>query len=603
VFEVRVDATPAEHWHIYGLNSPNGESTKLALTFPAGATLGSVHETEPKQEKVEFFGPVTSHYGKATFTQAMRAPEKAGTYTINGKLSWQACDPKTCVSESRSFSLTLTVAADAAPTGINDPSASDGAVSKTTPTTDPATTPGASPTPSAPESERSWATLIFASFLLGLGMLLMPCTYPMIPITISVFSKGESASKAATVLRAAVYAGGIVISFLVVGGVVQVLVGGQGQAAINAFATNAWVNLVIGVIFVYFAFSFFGFYELGLPAPLQRLMQAGTAKTGSDGTVPTWSLFLMGLFFVLTSYTCGAPVVLSLFVTAASDPHAMSVLVATFVFACTVALPFFGLALVPNAMKLMPRSGAWFTVFKVVLGLVELGFAVKFFRGVDIQWGELDLLTRPVTLGLWIALCVVGSLYLVGRLPWSFPHDPPLRPASGQRIFWAVAVLGLGGYFGYGLAGNDLSPAVEAFILAKEEKGDEEGTIKFTAEGVSFAIDLESLEKAKQEVGPEGRAFLMFTGHNCVNCVQMEKGILPQPKVKELLARVPRIALFTDKGEIEAQHRNMMVEKYNRAGAIPAFFVINGKGEVLSAQVGNCDEADFLEFLSKGGLE
>ncbi|HBP17010.1 MAG TPA: hypothetical protein DEA08_04325 [Planctomycetes bacterium] len=596
--ELRLQAKLRGEWHIYGVASPNGSPTKLELKLPKGAKLlGGLQESPPKQEEVEHFGPVTAHYRAATFTQVVQLPTEPGDYTFAGKLSYQACDPQTCVDEAVSFRATVKVEAGAPETGIGEPAAP----------ANPA--PEASPAEGEPKQAKekkpqSMLALFVASVGLGLFMLLMPCTYPMIPITISVFSKGEQVSRGATALRAFVYAAGIVISFLVVGGVVQVVVGGQGQASVTALATNAWVNLLIGVVFVYFAFSFFGYYELGLPAPLQKLMQFGQAQTAGDGSVPTWSLFLMGLFFVLTSYTCGAPVVLSLFATAASDPHPFAVLFATAVFACTVATPFFLLALVPNAMKVMPNSGAWFNVFKVVLGMVEIGFAVKFFRGTDLQW-DLELLTRPVTLAIWLGLCVLASVYLVGRLPLKFPHDPPLRPVSKQRLFWAAALLGLAGYFGYGLAGNQLHPAVEAFILAKNAKGDSEHSIKWVEgdEALSYRTDLASLEAAQQEVGPEGRIFLMFTGHNCVNCVQMEKGVLPQGPVRELLAKVPRVALFTDKGEVEAKHRNLMVERYNKAGAIPAFYVIDGKGEVRSSHIGLTSVEDFAAFLQQGGLK
>ncbi|MGE0709951.1 MAG: protein-disulfide reductase DsbD family protein [Planctomycetota bacterium] len=597
--EVRVEARPGEHWHIFGLRSPSGLPTKL--TVQGAESVGPPSESPaPKVEEVEYVGTAFMHYGPVRFKQVVRAPATPGKVNIEVKVAYQACDPNTCISGDDAFTLALEVAADAPPTGLSAPAAE---ASPPAPSPSPAAT-GPGPKPAPKDAPRGLAGLIGASFLLGLAMLLMPCTYPMIPITISVFSKGQQLSRGQTLTRAAAYALGIVLSFLLVGGVVQVLVGGQGQVAINAFATNAWVNLVIGVVFVYFAFSFFGYYELGLPAPLQRVLAtAGAAKTASDGTVPIWSLFLMGLFFVLTSYTCGAPVVLGLFVTAATAPHPASVLLATFVFSVTVAAPFFFLALAPNAIRLLPRSGSWFSVFKVVLGLVELGFAVKFFRGVDLQWGtDWDILTRPVTLGLWLALALTGAVYLLGRFPLSFPHDPPLRPVSRQRMLWAAVLLGVAGYFAYGLTGKALAPGVEAFILAKVEQGPDPDSIYFTEGGLSFGKSLKKLEEGQRKVGAEGRMFLMFTGHNCSNCVQMEHGVLPLPKVMERLKGVPRVALFIDVGEEEARHRDLMVKRYDATGAIPLFYVIDGKGEVKSAQVGACSEAEFLRFLEAGGL-
>ena len=431
-----------------------------------------------------------------------------------------------------------------------------------------------------------------AAFLLGLSMLVMPCTYPMIPITVSVFSKGEQLSRAKTLLRASMFGLGIVLSFVAAGGVVQLLLGGKGQVALNAFASNAWVNLGLGVVFIYFAFSFFGYYELGLPAPLQKLMQAGSAKTDSDGTVPLWSLFLMGLFFVLTSYACGAPVVVSLFAVGAG---AGSVMFATTIFALTVAFPFVLLALVPNAIRYMPKSGSWFSVFKVVMGLIELGFAVKFIRAVDVQLDSVSFMPREVVLALWVGLSLIAAVYLIGRLPLKFPHDPPLRPVSKQRALFATGFLGLAIFFGYGYTG-ELPSDVEAFIM-EEHDGPE-----VTFGKLSWKTDLGSLEKAKSKAGKEGRFLLMFTGHLCVNCIKMEKKILPEPAVEEVIGKVDRIALFVDKGPVEATHAKLLVEEFG-SGAIPAYYVVDGEGKVHSKHVGYASEEKFLEFLAAGGIK
>ncbi|MBL4850378.1 MAG: hypothetical protein JKY65_33085 [Planctomycetes bacterium] len=584
VVELRLEFSVGHPWHVYALSTKNGGPLALKLQLPAGMeAIGPPTEPTPKTENDEFLGPVASHYRDFRLTQKVRVGGAGGTQTILGTATWQACDPNQCLPGKLEILVNLEV------TG-----ASGASVTSTTiiPSQPPSSEAAKEPEPS---SVLGLLKLAFAAFLLGLGMLAMPCTYPMIPITVSVFSKGDQLSRRQTVIRACAFGLGIVVSFVAVGGLVQLALGGKGQSAITTFATNPWVNLGLGIAFIYFAFSFFGFYELGLPAPLQRLMQAGAAKTNSDGTVPLWSLFLMGLFFVLTSYTCGAPVVFSLFVTAAG---AGSVLFATTIFACTVAFPFVLLALVPNAIRYMPKSGSWFSVFKVVMGLVELGFAVKFMRGVDVQWDWLNILPRGVVLALWVGLSLVAGVYLLGRLPFKFPHDPPLRPVSKPRAVFGVGFLGLAAFFASGYV-YELPSDVEAFIM-EEQSGPE-----VTFGKLAWRTDLEALERAKAKAGPEGRVLLMFTGHLCVNCIKMEKQIIPREAVEARIKGVARIALFIDKANdpTEAKHANLMVESYSTSGAIPAYYVIDGEGKIQSSHVGYASEEVFLEFLAEGGIK
>ncbi|MEZ6187802.1 MAG: cytochrome c biogenesis protein CcdA [Planctomycetota bacterium] len=444
--------------------------------------------------------------------------------------------------------------------------------------------------------------LFFGAIGLGLLMLVQPCNYPMIPITVSIFSKGEKTTRARSVLRAGTYGVGIVVGFMLVAGLVQVVFGAEGQDAFGKLAANPWVNIVIGALFVYFAFSFFGYYELGLPAPLMRLMQLGNAKTGSDGAVPTWSLFLMGFFFVLTSYTCGAPVVLALFSSAAAAPHPLAILFATLVFAVTVALPYFVLSLVPGAVRALPKSGSWFSVLKATLGFLELGFALKFFRGAEVNLWDGAILSREVIFGCWAGLCVVVAVYLAGYLPVKFPHDPTLRPPTPKRLGWAAVFVVGAVYFGAGVLGNRLWEPLETFVLSEGEieGGLESLTVEDLKEqaklspelaqkviaardagqALKTAADLEALgldpEAAERVVGltqrkirwgtltytlahesyaealktaKEGdtRAFVVFTGHNCVNCQLMENTILPLPEVEAKLEALPRVALFIDR--------------------------------------------------------
>lgn len=625
--ELRIDTATRDTFHLYGLKEEQGWPMTADLEAIPGATADPLVEPTPHEITIDPLGKLIVHEGSVRFTRRIRiaADAATGKRSVRGKLSWETCDANRCLVGKQMIDLPFEVA--------GAPVTPDAAPVLPTPSTEPKPATDAGPgtlgpgsTPPAPVATgpQGLFGLAWASIVLGCLMLLQPCTYPMIPVTVSIFSKGKALPRQQAVFRAAMYAVGIIVSFVVVGAVIQVIFGAAGQGSLNRLATNPWVNLAIGASFVYFAFSFFGYYELGLPAPLVRLMQLGTAKRGADGVVPVWSLFLMGLFFCLTSYTCGAPIVLALFTNAATAPHPAAVVFATAVFATTIALPFFVLSLVPGAVRNLPKSGDWFSAFKAGLGFVELGFGLKFFRTADVVW-QVDLLKRPVILGLWAGLALVTAVYLLGRLPWRFPHDPDLKEQSTGRGLFAGLFLALAAAFGAGAAGMPLPHTVEVFILAEEETGsgtpvgsaviaggaerpDEPHVIfgRAPASGpdmrLAYRTQLAALERAKAEAASKGTpVFLLFTGHTCINCKLMEETVLQTPAVAGALAKAPRVALFTDRGPDEEKNLEFM-EKTFGTTVLPSFYVLDAKGNVLSAQNGGTSEAAFADFLAKGGL-
>lgn len=312
-----------------------------------------------------------------------------------------------------------------------------------------------------PKHDDSWLAFILSCIGLGLITLALPCTYPMIPITISVFSKGDELNKAQALKRASIYAAGIIVSYTAIGGIVQVMFGAAGQQQIQDFANNGIVNLMIGAVFLYFAFSFFGYYEIAMPSFMRNLMQFGQPTQDDSGTVPAWSLFLMGVFFMLTSYSCGAPFVLTLFERASQNTHPLSVVFALFIFSSTIAIPFLVLALVPGMLRSMPKSGGWFTTFKVTLGFFELAFALKFLSTTDINY-NLAFLTRPVFLGLWVLIFTLMGIYLLGFI--RFAHDAKVEKLSMGRFILALLAFTLAIYLGSWFAGNKLEANLDALL-------------------------------------------------------------------------------------------------------------------------------------------
>lgn len=633
---LQADLATRHPYHIYGLKEDKAWPTTVDVDAIPGATADPTVEPAPHRITQEPLGELQVHEGTVRLTRTLRVAADAapGPRKVTGKLSWQVCDENSCEVGKKTFELSFEVAGapvtpDAPPPPATEAPRPATEAPKPASETGPGTTGPGGPAP-APAQAPSQATgpqsllgLTWASIVLGLLMLLQPCTYPMIPVTVSIFSKGKALPRQQAIFRAAMYAVGIIVSFVLVGGVVTVVSGAAGQGSLNRLATNPWVNLAIGASFVYFAFSFFGYYELGLPAPLVKLMQLGTAKRGADGVVPIWSLFLMGLFFCLTSYTCGAPIVLALFTTSAAAPHPAAVIFATAVFATTIALPFFVLSLVPGAVRNLPKSGDWFSAFKAGLGFVELGFGLKFFRTADVVW-QMNLLKRPVILSLWAALALSTAVYLIGRFPVRFPHDPDLKEQSTGRGLFAGLFLALAAIFGAGAAGMPLPHTVEVFMLVDEEQADGTpagGQVTGGAERpaephvvfgerpksgpdlrLAYLTQLSALDRAKAEARSKGTpVFLLFTGHTCINCKLMEETVLQAPAVAGALAKAPRVALFTDRGPEEEKNLEFM-EKGFGTTVLPSFYLLAPDGKVLAAQNGGTSEAAFLDFLAKGGL-
>ncbi|MEZ0227992.1 MAG: protein-disulfide reductase DsbD domain-containing protein [Planctomycetota bacterium] len=438
--EVELDLFVRPHFHIYAPGSEGERVTKLELDLPPGFTAGELVTPPPTKSETDDLGKANLWEGKVKLSRGFTAPAGAqGTFTIKARARWLVCDAKTCQPGRETKELTIEVvpASGVAPT--------DSATSTNAP-------------------QHGTLALIVTSIWLGLINILMPCTLPMIPITISLFSKGKKLSKGQSVFRASVYAAGIVTSFALMGGLIQAIFGNKGQGVVLSIATNGPLNLAIGGLFVYFALSFFGYYEIELPEFLRAFVEKSVDKAKSTAApgevgVPLPALFLMGFFFVLTSYTCGAPLVLGVLTAGLATPTPGSVILATAVFGATTAAPFFVLALVPGALKSLPRSGGWFKTFKVALGVIEIAAALKFFSNADLYW-RAGILTREVFLAIWVACGVFMTLYVAHAI--KFAHDdeatepaPKFQPKAWLR---AVPFLLLTVYVADALRGITIPP-------------------------------------------------------------------------------------------------------------------------------------------------
>ena len=426
----------------------------------------------------------------------------------------------------------------------------------------------------------------------GAFALITPCVFPMIPITASYFAKHGGESRRAAVRNALFFGAGIIGTFTAVGIATSILVGAAGMAR---FAASPWVNMAIAAMFVAFALNFFGLYEIRIPSGvLTRLDRVSRDRSSGGGL----GAVLMGGTFAVTTFTCTAPFVGTLLVLASQGRWQQPV-VGLLLFSTTFAVPFFFLALAPRMLKRLPRSGGWLKSVKVVLGLVELGAALKFVSNADLVlgWG---IFTRQVVLVSWAVLCGVIAVYLLGaRLPLraiSRPHPVGATLAAGFAVF--------GIWLGLGLDGRPLGE-VEPFLppraedtpagaLAMAERGEEHDGLHW------YQNDLDGALAAARENG--GRVFIDFTGYTCTNCRWMESNMFTIPEVAEQLERFVLARLFTDgEGEVYEDQMDYQKEKFGTI-ALPLYAVLDGEGETIATFLGlTRDREEFLEFL-KGAL-
>jgi len=434
----------------------------------------------------------------------------------------------------------------------------------------------------------------------GAFALITPCVFPMIPITASYFAKHGGESRQTAVKNALLFGGGIIGTFTAVGLATSILVGAAGMAR---FAASPWTNMAIAAMFVAFALNFFGLYEIRIPSGLLTRLDRVSRERGSGGGGV--GAVLMGGTFAVTTFTCTAPFVGTLLVLASQGQWQQPV-VGLLVFSTTFAVPFFFLALAPRMLTRMPRSGGWLKSVKVVLGLVELGAALKFVSNADLVlgWG---IFTRQLVLVSWAVLCVVIAAYIL----LSARSAAAVAAGSGAtarpkpvRLGFAGGFVVLGIWLTLGLDGRPLGE-IESFLpprledtpagaLAMAERGEEHDGLHW------YQNDLEGALAAAREGG--NRVFIDFTGYTCTNCRWMESNMFTIPEVAEQLERFVLARLFTDgEGEVYEDQMDYQKETFGTI-ALPLYAVLDGEGETIATFLGlTRDREEFLEFL-KGAL-
>ena len=646
--EIVFTATADKGWHLYDMNLPEGGPVSTSFTFETlngaeliGQPVPSVKPTTVYDE--QFAMNLRWYPGTVSFTQKLKVTDPA-KFKAEGEVEFMACNDETCLPpdqipfsfDKKSIHVDPALAANSSTTEVDKEDATaiqpdtqvvaeeaselntpDPAAKETPATTSPKASDSLTDSPNlwspvidqlksfgdstVSAADTSWLFIFFAGFLGGLIALLTPCVWPMIPMTVSFFLKRTKDRKKA-IRDAITYGLSIIVIYLVMG---LLITGIFGASALNDLSTNAIFNILFFLLLVVFAVSFFGAFELVLPA-------SWTSKLDSkaDSTTGILSIFFMSFTLVLVSFSCTGPIIGTLLVQAASMGTAVGPAIGMFGFALALSIPFSVFAIFPNMLQSMPKSGGWLNSVKVVLGFLELALALKFLSVADLAYGW-RLLDREAFIVLWIVIFSLLGVYLLGKI--KFSHDSEVKYVSVPRLFMAIISFAFAIYMVPGLWGAPLK-AISAFAppLYTQDfnlyKNEVHAAFDDYESGMAYA------KKVNKPV------MIDFSGFGCVNCRKMEASVWTDPKVKQMLENdyVLITLMVDDKTKlpqpIEIQE-NGKTRKLKTIGdkwsylqrskfgsnAQPFYILLNDEGQPLGPSYAfNEDVSKYIQFLQNG---
>ncbi len=579
-------------WHVYALKD-TADATPTSFTLPAGPfeAAGDASSDNPIVKFDSNFQANTASFEeKADFRVPVRI--KAGTSgSVNAKIGvrYQGCDATRCMRPTtEEVAVTVTVAPGAArPDRTKAAAITSGRSSATPP-------PSQTPTQAAGTDEFAqkvkaaqeggpFAFFWFA-FTYGLAALLTPCVFPMIPITVSYFTKERKDGGKTNYKGASAYCLGIIGTFTGLGLVMTALFGATG---ISKLATNPWVNLALALLFLVLAANLMGLFEIRLPSGMVNKIGA-KSRSGGGLLGP----ILMGLTFSLTSFTCTVPFVGTILAAAAKEGNYLNPTIGMLAFSLAFALPFFLLAMFPQLLAKLPKSGGWLATVKVFMGFLEVAAALKFLSNADLVW-QAGWLTRSVFLALWAAIGILGGLYLLGAI--RLPHDDPETKIGWPRRGFGLATLGAAVLCLAGIQGRPLGK-FSAFLPPEPYPG-QSTKGELYAWGDSYDAALATAKQTHRNV------FIDFTGVSCTNCRYMEDNIFPLPSVHERFDQFVLVRLYTDRPTKSDEANAVLQDKIAKVSTLPCYVMISPEGKVLKVhqqQPGLNDEEQFVGALDVG---
>lgn len=653
-FDLVSKASIDKNWHLYSQVVPSEGDGPLPTVFTFEPNKGYSLVGKTKESKGHtihdpvFDMVITFFENTATFTQRVKLTGNEGT-TVKGEVEFMVCDDTRCLPpgyvdlvfklptpENTSTTETVPVKTD----NPDEPSTESNVENTEKPVdavaVDTARTTTANDTVQKASEKKLSAleqnkkqekkglwTIFIVAFLFGFTALLTPCVFPMIPMTVSFFTK-QSKTKAKGIKNAIIYGIAIILIYVLLGAVVT---GIFGADALNALSTNVWFNVIFFVLILFFAFSFLGAYEITLPSSWATNADKQADRGGMIG------IFFMALALAIVSFSCTGPIIGYLLVEAASK-GGIAPFVGMFGFSLALALPFALFAAFPGWMNSLPKSGGWLNTVKVFLGFLELALAFKFLSNADLVL-QMHFLEREVFIAIWIAIFGILALYLFGKI--KLPHDSPLDHISVGRLSLGLLVLAFTIYLIPGLWGAPLKlisgfpPAMnysESPYGVGNTKSNNVGSISSEKEfpdgaylGPHDILAFHDYDKGLAYAKKVGKpALIDFTGYACVNCRKMEERVWSEPKILKILKEdIVLISLYVDdkrklpEGEsvtskISGKELRYVGQKWSefqilkyKANAQPFYVLIDHNENNLIDPVGYTpDIEDYYNWLEKG---
>ncbi len=636
------------HWHVFSVNhdpkQADGTGYPTSFSFKASKDfklMGKLVDGAKPKTVVDDMGTSLYFENKAVFKQKIQVlTEKE--FNLNFDYSFQICDENGCIfppdqtaklkvagfnkeANAKNSASDSLVNTDSVETTLNPNASKDTAKADVKADTKAIVS-------SKKEGDGNLASkglfaIFFTGFLFGFVALLTPCVFPMIPMTVSFFTK-RSPSRAKGITNAMIYGLSIIVIYVALGLLVTAIMGPTG---LNELSTNVWVNLVFFAVFMVFAFSFLGAFEIRMPSSWVNKADSGADKGGLIG------IFFMAFTLALVSFSCTGPIIGTSLVEAAASGSLVGPAVIMFGFSLALALPFTLFAIFPGWLNSLPSSGGWLNSVKVVLGLLEIALALKFLSMVDLAY-HWNILTREVFVATWFVLFAVMGLYLLGKV--RFSHDSPLEYLSVPRFMFAFLALSFAIYLLPGMWGAPLS-MIDGVAPPRTHSEDNFRFVKGSGDSGNSSSDAVYNEYSQymHEVGDgsikvfhdldKGRAYAKlknlpilvdFTGHACANCRKTESTVWTNDAIRPILNnKFVIVSLYCDDREllpesewkysenIQGTIKNVgnkwsdyQIQKYGQISQ-PLYIVQDLEGNDLTEAIGytpNIDE--YLAFLEKG---
>jgi thiol:disulfide interchange protein DsbD len=603
VFEITVKASIDGNWHLYSIaNDPDAGPypTQFSSASSNVAIAGEVQESEPSIEMDPNFNAELGWHtkeGRFTIPIALRS-DVSGSTEIALEVFYQVCDDKSCLPpKTKSINHAISVeGVDQTPySNFNESTDGSTQSESETPTNTQtnADEEGQGQINSSGYNSGGIFSFLWIALAAGFAALLTPCVFPMIPLTVSFFSKQKEGEGTAAIGQAFGFGLAIVVSFTILGAMLALFIGASGA---NKFAANPWVNLFIALVLVVFAISLLGAFELRLPHQLTNWLNKKSNE--SSGLI---GILFMALTISAVSFSCTAPFVGGVLAATAGGEWFYPI-IGMAGFSTAFASPFVLFALFPRWLESLPQSGSWMNIVKVLLGFIELAAAIKFLSNADLVW-EWGIISRPFAIATWIAIFLMAGLYLLGV--YAIKNDTKPTQIGTGRLMLAMPFILFSFYLIPGLMGASLGiwdswlpPKQATDVSVVRSLAQQGGGTANTGEEKNWTSNYdEARQIAQQENKP---VFIDFTGYTCTNCRAMEANVFPLEEIQKRFAKMQQVRLYTDDGSEGPANQKFQFELTGTV-ALPTYVIVNPESEkILEQLVGYANKEKFQQFLDSG---